>query len=245
MNKIEKIELEKSINSLEARNNELKGLILASNSLDDAEKMDNEFKENLIKITEAQNKLDNAEKGEIKMPKYLEAKNSVEDFIKILQTSDNKNVAANKWNEKLAENCLEIKYDTLILPKRIVSAIETSLTDTNPVFKTFKLTHVGALLISQGLDSSDEANVHVEGTAKKAQSAVLTVDAIDPQMIYKIQTISEKAKRLNSNFDEIYETIVAELTQAIVNKAVDLALVEGDGKNGFVSIANEKDAKKV
>lgn len=245
MNKIEKIELEKSINSLEARNNELKGLILASNSLDDAEKMDNEFKENLIKITEAQNKLDNAEKGEIKMPKYLEAKNSVEDFIKILQTSDNKNVAANKWNEKLAENGLEIKDDTLILPKRIVSAIETSLTDTNPVFKTFKLTHVGALLISQGLDSSDEANVHVEGTEKKAQSAVLTVDAIDPQMIYKIQTISEKAKRLNSNFDEIYETIVAELTQAIVNKAVDLALVEGDGKNGFVSIANEKDAKKV
>lgn len=245
MNKIEKIELEKSINSLEARNNELKGLILASNSLDDAEKMDNEFKENLIKITEAKNKLDNAEKGEIKMPKYLEAKNSVEDFIKILQTSDNKNVAANKWNEKLAENGLEIKDDTLILPKRIVSAIETSLTDTNPVFKTFKLTHVGALLISQGLDSSDEANVHVEGTEKKAQSAVLTVDAIDPQMIYKIQTISEKAKRLNSNFDEIYETIVAELTQAIVNKAVDLALVEGDGKNGFVSIANEKDAKKV
>ena len=245
MNKIEKIELEKSINSLEGRNNELKGLILASNSLDDAEKMDNEFKENLIKITEAQNKLDNAEKGEIKMPKYLEAKNSVEDFIKILQTSDNKNVAANKWNEKLAENGLEIKDDTLILPKRIVSAIETSLTDTNPVFKTFKLTHVGALLISQGLDSSDEANVHVEGTEKKAQSAVLTVDAIDPQMIYKIQTISEKAKRLNSNFDEIYETIVAELTQAIVNKAVDLALVEGDGKNGFVSIANEKDAKKV
>ena len=51
MNKIEKIELGKSINSLEARNNELKGLILASNSLEDAEKMDNEFKENLIKIT--------------------------------------------------------------------------------------------------------------------------------------------------------------------------------------------------
>ncbi|QIW55941.1 hypothetical protein GU335_04650 [Pseudolactococcus raffinolactis] len=96
MNKIEKIELEKSINSLEARNNKLKGLILASNSLGDVEKMDNEVKENLTKITEAQNKLENAEKGEIKMPKYLEAKNSVEDFIKILQTSDNKNVAANK-----------------------------------------------------------------------------------------------------------------------------------------------------
>ena len=175
MNKIEKIELEKSINSLEARNNELKGLILASNYLDDAEKMDNEFKENLIKIIEAQNKLDNAEKGEIKMPKYLEAKNSVEDFIKILQTSDNKNVAANKWNEKLAENGLEIKDDTLILPKRIVSAIETSLTDTNPVFKTFKLTHVGALLISQGLDSSDEANVHVEGTEKKDKDEFMEV----------------------------------------------------------------------
>ena len=64
-------------------------------------------------------------------------------------------------------------------------------------------------------------------------------------MIYKIQTIGTRAKTLNENFDEIYQTIVAELTQAIVNKAVDLALVEGNGTNGFVAIANEKDTKKV
>ena len=245
MNKIEKIELEKSVKDLTLRNNEIKGLILAENSLGNAEKLDAEFIENQEKITIAQNRL-NENNGEKTMTKkYIESKNSIADFMDVLKNSNNKQDVKNKWNAKLAENGLEIKDESLVLPTRLVSSIETALTETNPVFKAFKLTHVGALLVTQGLDSSDEAGVHVEGTEKTVQSAVLTVDAISPAMIYKIQTISERAKQLNTNFEEIYETIVAELTQAIVNKAVDLALVEGDGKNGFVSIANEKDAKKV
>ena len=245
MNKIEKIELEKSVKDLTLRNNELKAMILAENSLASAEKLDTEYQANEIKITDAQNKL-NENNGEKTMTKkYIESKNSISDFMNVLKTANNKAEVANKWNAKLAENGLEIKDESLVLPTRIVSAIETALTNTNPVFKAFKVTSVGALLVTQGLDSADEAGVHVEGTEKTVQSAVLTVDAISPAMIYKIQTISERAKQLNANFDEIYETIVAELTQAIVNKAVDLALVEGDGKNGFVSLANEKDAKKV
>ena len=244
MNKIEKIELEKSVKSLTARNNKIKGLILAENLLGNAEKLDAEYQANEIKITDAQNKL-NENNGETKMAKYIESKNSITDFMEALKTATNKADVKNKWNAKLAENGLEIKDESLVLPTRLVTSIETALTETNPVFKAFKLTHVGALLVTQGLDSADEAQVHAEGTAKTVQSAVLTVDAISPSMIYKIQTISERAKQLNTNFDEIYETIVAELTQAIVNKAVDLALVEGDGKNGFMSLANEKDAKKV
>ena len=245
MNKIEKIELEKSVKDLTARNNEIKGLILAENSLASAEKLDAEYQANEIKIENAQNKL-NENNGEKTMTKkYIESKNSISDFMTILKDSNNKQDIKNKWNAKLAENGLEIKDEALVLPTRLVSSIESALTNTNPVFKAFKLTHVGALLVTQGLDSSDEAGVHVEGTEKTVQSAVLTVDAISPAMIYKIQTISERAKQLNTNFEEIYETIVAELTQAIVNKAVDLALVEGNGTNGFVAIANEKDTKKV
>lgn len=245
MNKIEKIELEKSVKDLTLRNNEIKGLILAENSLGNAEKLDAEYQANEIKITDAQNKLNENKNGEIKMTKYIETKNSITDFMEALKTATNKQDVKNKWNAKLAENGLEIKDESLVLPTRIVSAIESALTETNPVFKAFKLTSVGALLVTQGLDSSDEAGVHVEGTEKTVQSAVLTVDAISPAMIYKIQTIGERTKTLNANFDEIYQTIVAELTQAIVNKAVDLALVEGNGTNGFVSLANEKDAKKV
>ena len=245
MNKIEKIELEKSVKDLTLRNNEIKGLILAEDSLTSAEKLDAEYQANEIKITDAQNKLNENKNGEIKMTKYIETKNSITDFMEALKTATNKQDVKNKWNAKLAENGLEIKDESLVLPTRIVSAIESALTETNPVFKAFKLTHVGALLVTQGLDSSDEAGVHIEGTEKTVQSAVLTVDAISPAMIYKIQTIGERTKTLNTNFEEIYQTIVAELTQAIVNKAVDLALVEGNGTNGFVSIANEKDGKKV
>lgn len=259
MNKMDKLELEKNIkdlqvrnNELKARNNELKELILAENNLENAEKFDKEFKENLIKITEsenditeAKNKLVNEPKGEPKMSKYIESKNSVVDFIATLANSRTKEEVKNKWRAKLVENGIEIKDDSLMTPKRLVSAIETSLTDSNPVFKVFNLTHVGALLVSQGLTSDDEAQVHIEGTEKNVQSAVLTIDSITPQMIYKIQTISERAKNLQANYDEIYSLIVAELTQKIVNKAVDLALIEGDGKNGFMSISNEKDTKKV
>lgn len=245
MNKIEKIELEKSVKDLTLRNNEIKGLILAENSLGNAEKLDTEYQENLTKIENAQNKL-NENNGEKTMTKkYIESKNSISDFMNVLKTANNKQEVANKWNAKLAENGLEIKDESLVLPTRLVSSIESALTNTNPVFKAFKVTSVGALLVTQGLDSADEAGVHVEGTEKTVQSAVLTVDAISPSMIYKIQTIGTRAKTLNANFDEIYQTIVAELTQAIVNKAVDLALVEGDGTNGFVAIANEKDTKKV
>lgn len=259
MNKMDKLELEKNIkdlqvrnNELKARNNELKELILAENNLENAEKFDKEFKENLIKITEsenditeAKNKLVNEPKGEPKMSKYIESKNSVVDFVATLANSRTKEEVKNKWRAKLVENGIEIKDDSLMTPKRLVSAIETSLTDSNPVFKVFNLTHVGALLVSQGLTSDDEAQVHIEGTEKTVQSAVLTIDSISPQMIYKIQTISERAKNLQANYDEIYSLIVAELTQKIVNKAVDLALIEGNGKNGFMSISNEKDTKKV
>ena len=204
MNKIEKIELEKSVKDLTLRNNEIKGLILAENSLGNAEKLDAEFIENQEKITIAQNRL-NENNGEKTMTKkYIESKNSITDFMNVLKAANNKQEVANKWNAKLAENGLEIKDESLVLPTRLVTSIESALTNTNPVFKAFKVTSVGALLVTQGLDSSDEAGVHVEGTEKTVQSAVLTVDAISPAMIYKIQTISERAKQLNANFDEIW-----------------------------------------
>lgn len=167
MNKIEKIELEKSVKDLTLRNNEIKGLILAENSLGNAEKLDAEFIENQEKITIAQNRL-NENNGEKTMTKkYIESKNSITDFMNVLKAANNKQEVANKWNAKLAENGLEIKDESLVLPTRLVTSIESALTNTNPVFKAFKVTSVGALLVTQGLDSSDEAGVHVEGTEKQ------------------------------------------------------------------------------
>ena len=140
MNKSEKIELEKSVKDLTLRNNEIKGLILAENSLGNAEKLDAEYQANEIKITDAQNKL-NENNGEITMTKkYIESKNSISDFMTILKDSNNKQDVKNKWNAKLAENGLEIKDESLVLPTRLVRSIETALTNTNPVLKAFKVT---------------------------------------------------------------------------------------------------------
>lgn len=248
MNKLDRIELEKSIKDLQARNNEIKGLILAENSVDSAKILDAEFKENEAKINSAQIKLEENSKikGEPTMSKYLETQNSSRDFINILKTAGDKDAVMNAWNAKLAENDLKVEDKGLLLPKRLVDSIETALTETNPVFKVFQLTHVGALLVQKGLKSTDEAKVHVEGTEKVLQNAVLTADSITPQLLYKAQSISTRNKEILENFEEVYAVVVAELTQAIVNKAVDLALVEGKGNaDGFLAIMNETDTEKV
>ena len=117
--------------------------------------------------------------------------------------------------------------------------------DTNPVFKVFRVTNVGALLVSRSFDSSDEAKVHKDGEQKVEQSATLTIDTLEPVMVYKLQSLAERVKRLQMSYSELYNLIVAELTQAIVNKIVDLALVEGDGTNGFKSVMLETNAKKI
>lgn len=248
MNKLDRLELEKSIKDLQARNNEIKGLILAENSVESAKVLDSEFKENELSIKTAQIKLEENSKikGEPTMSKYLETQNASRDFINILKSAGDKDAVMNAWNAKLAENDLKVEDKGLVLPKRLVDSIETALTETNPVFKVFQLTHVGALLINKGLKSTDEAKVHVEGTEKVLQNAVLTADSITPQLIYKAQSISTRNKELLENFEEVYAVVVAELTQAIVNKAVDLALVEGKGNaDGFLAIMNETDAEKV
>ncbi|MFK4783917.1 hypothetical protein ACI1TQ_08415 [Lactococcus petauri] len=248
MNKLDRIELEKSIKDLQARNNEIKGLILAENSVDSAKVLDAEFKENEAKINSAQIKLEENSKikGEPTMSKYLETQNSSRDLINILKTAGDKDAVINAWNAKLAENDIKVEDKGLVLPKRLVDSIETALTETNPVFKVFQLTHVGALLVQKGLKSTDEAKVHVEGTEKVLQNAVLTADSITPQLIYKAQSISTRNKEILENFEEVYAVVVAELTQAIVNKAVDLALVEGKGNaDGFLAIMNETDTEKV
>ncbi len=248
MNKLDKIELEKSIKDLQARKNELSALILAENSVENAEKLHAEAKENAKALESAEIKLkENSQiKGEPIMSKYLETKNSSRDFINILKTAGDKEAVVNAWGAKLAENDLTVEDKGLLLPKRLVASIETALVESNPVFKVFQLTHVGALLVQKGLKSSDEAKVHVEGTEKVLQNAVLTTDAITPQLIYKAQSISTRTKEVTENFEEVYAVVVAELTQAIVNKAVDLALIEGTGnEDGFLAIMNETDAEKV
>lgn len=252
MNKADKIELENTIKTLKAEKAELVGKIKVENSLDEAQVMDKRVAEIELEVIKAENSLkaeaekiekENKDKGKKDMG-YLKSENSVKDFIDVLK-SNKKDDVKKAWDSKLSENGITTTDTTLQLPKKIVESIQTALTNTNPVFKVFKLTHVGALIVSSLLSSNDEALVHVEGTEKKEQAATLKVSTIQPAMIYKLQTISEYVKNLNANYSELYSIIVAELTQAIVNKVVDLALVEGDGTNGFTAIMKDTRAEFV
>lgn len=254
MNKPDLIEKQNRLAELKENNVSLKSQINGfevKNAIEDLPKvqeLEKAISENSIEIIKIENELNAQEekpKGKSKMTNFIESQNAVTEFFDVLKKNSGKTEIKNAWKDKLAENGVTITDTTFELPRKLVESINTALLDTNPVFKVFRVTNVGALLVSRSFDSSDEAKVHKDGEQKVEQSATLTIDTLEPVMVYKLQSIAERVKRLQMSYSELYNLIVAELTQAIVNKIVDLALVEGDGTNGFKSVTNEADAKKI
>ena len=254
MNKPDLIEKQNRLVELKENNASLKSQINGfevKNAIEDLPKvqeLEKAISENSIEIIKIENELNAQEekpKGKAKMTNFIESQNAVTEFFDVLKKNTGKTEIKNAWKDKLAENGVTITDTTFELPRKLVESINTALLDTNPVFKVFRVTNVGALLVSRSFDSSDEAKVHKDGEQKVEQSATLTIDTLEPVMVYKLQSIAERVKRLQMSYSELYNLIVAELTQAIVNKIVDLALIEGDGTNGFKSVTNETNAKKI
>lgn len=254
MNKPDLIEKQNRLAELKENNVSLKAEINGfevKNAIEDLPKvqeLEKTISENSIEIIKIENELNAQEekpKGKDKMTNFIESQNAVTEFFDVLKKNSGKEEIKNAWEQKLAENGVTITDTTFELPRKLVESINTALLDTNPVFKVFRVTNVGALLVSRSFDSSDEAKVHKDGEQKVEQSATLTIDTLEPVMVYKLQSLAERVKRLQMSYSELYNLIVAELTQAIVNKIVDLALVEGDGTNGFKSVMLETNAKKI
>lgn len=253
MNEKEKLVAENNLKALKEQKNEIIGKIQAENFLDSAKELDEKVKAIDLDIIKAENALKEAVIAENKQIKkegknkmtYLTSENSVKDLIGILKDNSKEDVKS-AWQAKLAENGVEVEGDNFVMPRKLVESIQTTLTDANPVFKVFRLTNVGALLVTGTLTSDDEANVHKDGETKTEQSAVIKESSIEPVMIYKLQSVAERVRRVTANFAEIYNMLVAEMTQAIVNKAVDLALIEGKAnsateseRNGFIAVMED------
>lgn len=186
---------------------------------------------------------------------YLETEQALHDFVEIQMNSRGESEIKNAWEAKLVENGVTITDKDNYLPKKLELDIQTVLTRSNPVYPIFKHTNVGAILVARDFTSDDEAKVHVPGTTKSRQTATLKVSGLKPRMVYKATSINEIDKRTIDNFSELYQLLVAELAQRVIDKIVDLALVEGsatDGEtgdaqneNGFISVMNETNMNKV
>ncbi len=186
---------------------------------------------------------------------YLETEQALQDFVEIQMNSRGDSEIKNAWEAKLVENGVTITDKDNYLPKKLELDIQTVLTRSNPIYPIFKHTNVGAILVARDFTSDDEAKVHVPGTTKSRQTATLKVSGLKPRMIYKATSINEIDKRTIDNFAELYQLLVAELAQRVIDKVVDLALVEGsatDGdtgeaanENGFISVMNETNVNKV
>lgn len=243
----------KLIDKIEEINNSITELVAKVENSQDIEEV-KQLTEKLNALKDEKQTLENGEINKVEK-NYLETNAASKDFATIYQNSRNTEEFHNAWNAKLEENGVEITDEGGYLPKRIEMEIQTVLTRSNPVFPLFKVSNQGAILYTRELTSEDEAKVHVPGTKKEVQTATLKTSGVRPKMIYKMQSFDEIDKRTINNFSELYEVIVAELAQRVIDKVVDLALFEGEAtdgetgtaatENGFISIKNEKDTNKV
>nr|DAI49707.1 MAG TPA: major capsid protein [Caudoviricetes sp.] len=246
----------KIIDQIESIDNKLEELAESAKVATDVEAL-NQISDEIKELKSQRNQLiqteDNMDKT-VNKP-YLETEKAMEDFAVLHLNSASDAEFRKAWGEKLAQNGITVTDKDNYLPRKLELQLETVLTRSNPVYPLFKISNLGALLVTRELTSSDEAQVHIPGTDKVKQAASLKVSAIKPKMIYKVQSINEIDKRTIDNYGELYNTIVAELAQRVIDKIVDLALVEGsatDGEtgsstaeNGFISILNETDTNKV
>lgn len=264
MNKLEKIEAKNRLKELIETQNTLKSELAGisvengADGLEQAKGIDNKIKANELEIIQIENSLKefSQEKGKQKqMKNYLDTQNAVTELLEIVQNSAKENVLKD-WNAKLAENGVTVEEgedSNFFMPRKMVEAIESTLLEANPVYKIFRVTNVGALLINGSMEADERkaennynrAGVHKDGETKKEQSVLIKESKIDPVMVYKLQKVAERVKQLNVNFNEIWNMLVSEITQAIVDKIVELALVEGTygvtgkDKNGYTSIVSE------
>lgn len=264
MNKLEKIEAKNRLKELIETQNTLKvelaGISVenGADGLEQAKGIDKKIKANELEIIQIQNSLKefSQEKGKQKqMKNYLDTQNAVTELLEIVQNSAKENVLKD-WNAKLKENGVTVEEgedSNFFMPRKMVEAIESTLLEANPVYKIFRVTTVGALLINGSMEAGERkaennynrAGVHKDGENKKEQSVVIKEAKVEPVMVYKLQKVAERVKQLNVNFNEIWNMLVSEITQAIVDKIVELALVEGTygvtGKdeNGYTSIVSE------
>lgn len=248
----------KLIDQIESIDNQLKDLGDKISNAEDKETIESlmaEVKE--LKNAKAQLIIQTEEEtvGKQVSKNYLETEQALHDFVEIQVNSRGESEIKNAWEAKLVENGVTITDKDNYLPKKLELDIQTVLTRSNPVYPIFKHTNVGAILVARDFTSDDEAKVHVPGTTKSRQTATLKVSGLKPRMVYKATSINEIDKRTIDNFSELYQLLVAELAQRVIDKIVDLALVEGsatDGEtgdaqneNGFISIMNETNVNKV
>lgn len=264
MNKLEKIEAKNRLKELTETQNALKAELAGisvengADGLEQAKEIDKKIKANELEIIQIENSLKEFKQSKEKsknMEKYLESQNAVADLLGIVQNSKKENVLKD-WNAKLKENGVEVdeaEDSNFFMPRKMVEAIESTLLEANPVYKVFRVTTVGALLVNGSMEAGERtadnnynrAGVHKDGENKKEQSVVIKEAKVEPVMVYKLQKVAERVKQLNVNFNEIWNMLVSEITQAIVDKIVELALVEGTygvtGKdeNGYTSIVSE------
>ena len=162
MNKPDLIEKQNRLAELKENNVSLKSQISGfevKNAIEDLPKvqeLEKTLSENSIEIIKIENELnaqDEKPKGKDKMTNFIESQNAVTEFFDVLKKNSGKSEIKNAWNAKLAENGVTITDTTFQLPRKLVESINTALLNTNPVFKVFHVTNVGALLVSRSFDS--------------------------------------------------------------------------------------------
>lgn len=166
---------------------------------------------------------------------YLQSKEALLDFAKLLQKTGGREALKEAWAEHLYEK--GISNPDVFLPQMVVTSISDALDKAGSIFSTFKYTGLTMLKVAFNNNITDEtarAKGHKKGTAKEEQIITAVAKEIRAQYIYKYITIDRETLRETQDTGAVIKYVLEELPQRIIRE-IERAAMIGDGRTSSAS----------
>lgn len=186
------------------------------------------------KVETTQNTIEAYRKSMVKVSNFVESKEGLKAFAKVMNTCRNREDFFVMWKQELKAN--GVSPDDLLLPQPVL----TELTDTwertaDDFFRVVDVTGMKALKVAYDSNEGDtsRAHAHKKGNEKDEQELTFVPKTLRAQMIYKFISLDRETVDFEDENGVLIRYVTRELALRVLHEIMRAALV-GDGRNAGV-----------
>lgn len=219
-------EKEAELESIKAKKEELE-----SDETDRSEEMKALVAELSKKVEETSNMLKAMKESRAKVNNFVDSKEGMQEFTRIMSNSTSAKDFKDRWNEVLAKN--NITPSDLLLPHPVLESLNDAWDkNAGDFLNLLDITGLKAIKVAydtnEGLTS--RAHGHKKGTAKEEQELTFAPKVIRAQMVYKYIQLDRVTVDFEDENGVLIQYVTRELVYRIMNE-IKRAVLIGDGRN--------------
>lgn len=183
------------------------------------------------KVETAQNSIDAYRKSVVKVSNFVDSKEGMKAFNKVISNCRSRNDFMSMWKSELKAN--GITPEDLALPAPVLA----ELTDTwesaaDDFFRVVDVTGMKALKVAYDSNegNSSRAHGHKKGTEKDEQELIFVPKTLRAQMVYKYITLDRETVDFEDEAGVVVRYITRELAKRVMHEVMRAALIS-DGRN--------------